>query len=223
MRASSITLLLATGLWAVAACSGGGDPSGQAAPLENGSYQKPFSSYEPAPSTPTPTDYERPPSIYEPPGTPAAPGGGGEELCKNFCGVADANECSSDPDYEDDLIGQPYDECLASCTLSTTDTPCTSELDALFSCIFANTEVSCRDLRDLEHGNLDDLDEAAAEACNGPIQPLVNCLENQDPPDPGEGSCTLPDQCSGCRDACERCRCENLGDDGPCTDCRNQN
>jgi hypothetical protein len=224
MRASSITLLLATGLWAVAACgSGGGDPSGHAGPLENGDYQKPFTSYEPPPTTPTPSDYETPPSIYESgsPSTPGAPNGSGE-LCKTFCDVADANDCQSDPDSEGDIVGMPHDECVDSCTFSTTDTACTTELNALFDCIFDNMAFSCEELRDLEHGGLDDLDDGVAEACDGSIQPLVNCLDNQEPPDEGNnGSCTLPDQCSGCRDACQRCRCENLGDDGPCTDCRN--
>ena len=69
MRASAITLLIATGLVAMA-CGSGESPSnaGPAQPLENGDYQKPPSSFEDPPSTDTPSDYQKPPSTYERPG-----------------------------------------------------------------------------------------------------------------------------------------------------------
>jgi len=227
MRASSITLLLATGLWAVAACgSGGGDgPTGQPAPLQNGSYQKPFSSYQPAPSTPAPSDYEKPPSVYDDghSDTPTSPGGG--ELCRPFCDLSQQNECPADPDSEGDLIGLPYDECMQVCTDATVGLPCAVELDTLFACIYGYPELSCSDLNNLEEGDVDDLDDDITDPCIGAAKPLVNCLTHRDPPDPGEGgsgSCTLP-LCGGCVDACQTCRCNNLGSDASCPECRDEN
>ena len=223
MRASSITLLLATGLWAVAACSGNGGgtgPSGQAGPLENGSYQKPSSSYEDPPSTSQPSDYEKPPSIYQSGGSsppPPAPGAGAP--CNELCAMAAAQNCADEIDNPNSIAALPFDQCVRECKSEFAGYACPDDLARVSACIVDNVdELNCRQLEHIGSGNPDDIPQEARNACIDKASDLLDCLENGDNP-PDNGSCTIIGRCI-CDDPCASCRCENLGDDGPCTDCR---
>lgn len=223
MRASSITLLFATGLCAMAACSGNGGgngPSGQAGPLQNGSYQKPESSYEDPPSTPQPTDYEKPPSIYESGGsTPPPPTPGAGAPCDELCAMAAAQNCADELQGSDSIAAMPLDQCVRACKAAFAEAACADDLAKLATCIVDNVdELDCRQLERLGEGNPDNIPPGARDACTDRTHDAVACLEGGDNPG-AAGSCTLVGRCV-CDDPCASCRCENLGDDGPCTDCR---
>jgi hypothetical protein len=229
MRASSITHLLATGLWAVVACSGSGGgngPSGQAGPLQNGSYQKPSSSYEDPPSTSQPSDYEKPPSIYEGGGSsaPPAPTPGADFPCEALCAMAESQDCADELDNSDSPAALPYAPCVELCRAELVGYACPDDLANLSTCIVDNVdELNCRQLEQIGNGNPNNIPQDARDACTDRIATLVDCLENGDNPDPGTGgSCTLAGRCI-CDGDCASCRCENLGDDGPCEACRNNN
>jgi hypothetical protein len=224
MRASWITLLLATGLSAVVACrgnGGGNGPSGQAGPLENGSYQRPSSSYEDPPSTPQPTDYEKPPSIYEGggSGTPPASTPGAGAPCNELCAMAAAQNCADELDNSDSIAAQPFDECVKECKTEFAGYSCPDDLARVSACIIDHVdELDCRQLEQIGAGNPNNIPQDARDACTDSILALIDCLEGGDDPGNG-GSCTISGRCI-CDDPCASCRCENLGDDGPCTDCR---
>ena len=227
MRASSITLLLATGLWAVVGCSGDGGgpgPSGQPGPLENGSYQRPSSTYDDPPSTPQPSDYEKPPSIYEKPGGSSqgpAPTPGAGAPCEELCAMAEAQNCADELD-ESEIAALPFDQCVKECKGAFAGYTCADQLADVSTCIVHNVgELSCRQLEQIGDGNPNNIPQEARDACVESINEVRDCLENGNPPDPGNGgSCTISGRCV-CDDDCASCRCENLGDDGPCEACRN--
>jgi hypothetical protein len=217
MRASAITLLIATGLWATA-CGSGESPSnaGPAQPLENGAYQKPASSYEDPPATGTPTDYQKPPSTYQPPGSSSGSGStAGGSVCDIICELAAGGACK-----EGDIASLPPGDCVAACNQQLGGFPCPHQFADVVGC-FVDQGLTCGDLESLGEGNPNDLPADVRNACTVPIQAFAACVEAQSPGAGGDGDCTLSSQCSGCQDDCAFCRCNNLGDDGPCTACRN--
>jgi len=226
MRASAITLLIATGLWAMACGSGGGENTSGSAPLENGQYQKPSSSYQDPPGTDTPSDYEKPPSTYQPPGggfgsTPPKPRPGAG-LCDQLCAMAAANNCSEELDNKDDIAALPPDQCVRECNAEFDELGCAQEIAGASSCLLDHLdELNCDELERIGEGNPNDIPEEVRAACSAPLASLAGCLHGLDSP-PGGGNCTVGGRCS-CDDPCQRCRCENLGSDASCTDCRNNN
>lgn len=227
MRASSITLLLATGLLAVAGCGSGdganpsGGPSGAVPPLQNGSYQTPPPSYDRPASTAAPDDYEKPPSIYEKPGSGAGttpPPGHADSTCELLCGMAVDQDCADDPGSQDEIQALPLNECIAACEAELSGIDCEAEYRRATSCIAAETNFNCRQLGEIQRGETPDVPRSALENCATDIDPLVSCREGPDTP-PGNSGCNLVNDCQGCADECQRCRCNNLGDDGPCNTC----
>jgi len=224
MHASSITLLLATGLLAVVGCGSGEgpNPSGAVPPLENGTYQTPPPSYDRPASTAAPSDYERPPSIYEKPGSGAGsspPPGQGDTTCNLLCGMAVDQDCATDPASEGEIQALPLNECIAACEERLTGSDCEAEYRRATSCIAGETEFNCRELGEIQRGEIPNIPRSALENCATDLDPLVSCREGPDAPPP-MGGCNLVNECQGCADECQTCRCNNLGDDGPCTTCR---
>jgi hypothetical protein len=223
MRASAITLLIATGLGAMA-CGSGESPSnaGPPQPLENGPYQKPPSSYEDPPSTGTPTDYEKPPSTYQRPG--GGPGaapmpGPGAGLCDYLCAMAVANQCSEELD-PNEIAALPFDQCVHECNRKFDAFGCAIEIASASSCFLDHLgELNCRQLEQIGEGNPGNIPQEVRAACSAPIASLSGCLEGLDNPGEG-GECTISGRCV-CDDDCEHCRCENVGDDASCPSCRN--
>ena len=223
MRASAITLLIATGLWATA-CGSGSSPSnaGPTPPLENGEYQKPPSSYQDPPSTGQPSDYEKPPSTYERPGGSGVlpPPKPGANPCDHLCAMAEAQDCASELDNQDSIAALPLPQCLTACKEKFDGYSCQDDLTDLSNCILEHVDgLDCNQLERIGNGDLNNIPRDARDACTDRINDLVGCLEDGDNPPPNGGSCTISGKCI-CDDACQSCRCENLGDDGPCTDCR---
>ncbi len=225
MRASAITLLIATGLWATA-CGSGESPSnaGPPPPLENGTYQKPSSTYQDPPSTGTPSNYQDPPSTYQRPGGSTgsvSQPGPGAQLCDYLCEMAVANNCSEELDA-DEIAAMPLEQCIHECNGKFDAFGCAIEIATVSTCLLDNLEeLSCRELEQIGEGNPNDIPQEVRAACSAQLASLVGCLEGLD--DPGQGGeCTISGRCV-CEDDCQHCRCENIGDDGPCDSCRNNN
>ena len=225
MRASAITLLIATGLWAMA-CGSGESPSnaGRPQPLENGTYQKPPSSYQDPPSTGQPSDYQKPPSTYERPGggsgTAPMPGPGAT-LCHDLCAMAAANDCASELENKDDIAALPPAQCIDECNGRFDGFGCAIEIAGVSTCVLHQLgELDCMQLEQIGEGKPNNIPREVRDACSDSIASLSGCLDGLEPGDGGD--CTVSGRCV-CNDDCEHCRCENLGDDGPCTACRNNN
>lgn len=222
MRASAITLLIATGLWALACGSGGsGGYGGSPQPLENGSYQKPPSSYDQPPATNTPSDYQKPPSTYQaPPGSGPGTTTPGGSPCDALCQLAQDGSCS---DQQGDVSSLPLTQCVASCNEQLGSIPCPNQFGDVMNCLL-DQGLTCGQLESIGEGNPNDIPIDIRSACTVSIQVFGNCVHDQEPP-PGPdngGDCSIGGGCA-CANACDSCRCENLGDDGPCTDCRRNN
>jgi len=172
-----------------------------------------------------PSDYDKPPSTYEKPGSGTGtnpPSGQHDTTCELLCGMAADQNCAADPDSEGEIQALPLDQCIAACEAELSDIDCEAEFRRATSCVAEEVELNCKQLGQIQGGQNPDIPLNALQTCGTAIQPLASCREGDPNPDDGDGSCTVTNRCQGCADDCQSCRCENLGDDGPCTDCRPQ-
>jgi len=217
MRASAITLLIATGLWALA-CGSGSAPNnaGPAQPLENGQYQKPSTTYQDPSSTKNPSDYQKPPSTYQGGGPSTGPGSAASP-CAVVCTLAADGSCAQEGG---DIASLPPDQCVAACNEALGGFPCPNEFGDVMNCLL-DQGLTCGQLESIGEGNPNDIPADVRSECTESINAFAACVDaQQNPPGPGNGGdCTVGGGCA-CANACDSCRCENLGDDGPCTDCR---
>ena len=185
MRASRTTLLWAMGILAAIGCgsgsganSGGGTGPGSS---QNGSYQKPPTTYDKPPAAPQPgSSYEKPPSTYEP--APGSGPSGGNAVCQELCGSTQILQCIADGVGEAGIGNVPIQvdpsECIQGCTTALDNAPCGAELAAMADCLFSAIDITCELFDKLQNGDVSGLDPQQIQACEQAAQAFAACEQS---------------------------------------------
>lgn len=196
----------------VAVACGGGNAS-SAAPGD-GEDLPPRSSDQPPPSPDQP-----PANPDRPAGSPGAPGGGGgnsdaEAACRAFCDKV-GGDC---PGAGANAVARAI--CEDDCEITPDIAPCVTQAVALITCLSGLSGLCTED------GPPD----SAAQGCQSALDALGECTDpdtgnpdtgnpdtGNDPPGGGGGDCSEANDCAGCTDTCDACRC-TLGEDNSACD-----